>query len=213
MTRQYQLKVTSPSTTIDVNSTNADEVARIVQLAGIIDTSDSTVAATTPYNPPQLDASADMINDLGDSHSSSNVEDFNTSNDNDDDEYFDPEIMEVISKYDYGNIDDDDDTIDFDLTAARWNPEKPKQTFGKNGDNTLTDTNINIKSSKLFDELNEAYNQYLSNDDMENDNGQLSPLSHASRGEFETDPFANDTPVDDGSHSPLSTIIREPALK
>ena len=50
MNRHYQLKVTSDTTNIDVDSIDADEVARIVQLAGVIQkpTDSAVLPATDP---------------------------------------------------------------------------------------------------------------------------------------------------------------------
>jgi hypothetical protein len=79
------------------------------------------------------------------------------------------------------------------------------------GDNSL----IKEDANRLYKKLRSDYFRYIAEAELASSNvsGAESPLTANNRDEFEKDPFGNEEPVIDGSHSPLSTIKRQKVLK
>lgn len=206
MERHYQLKITSQTTNIDVDSIDSEEVARIVQLAGLEAKRQETppMAMSSPPSAPMIgspeipmdEPQMDTIPYNGD------PEDGAMMDDQPDD------MLEDIADYDHGAA---TNSKDIDASDYIWEPEHLEQRFGKMGDNTLKP--IDELSESLYKHLTKAYRQYVAEAERENDGGIMSPLSDPTKPEFDKDPFSGDTPVDDGSQSPLSQIKRQPALK
>lgn len=92
-----------------------------------------------------------------------------------------------------------------------WEPERDKQRFVRSiGDNPL----IKEDAELLFKKLKGDYRAYVAEAELARSNaGADSPLTANSRDEFDKDPFANEDPVIDGTHSPLSTIKRQNVSK
>lgn len=211
MDRHYQLKVTSDTTNIDVDSIDADEVARIVQLAGLKSTPAPVMQPEVPVSGPSIDEPpVDSSSALLRPPEHGMMEEISCAicGSSDHDEHSCPETImaENVAEFDYGHdeIDDDGDEVEID----NWRDSKLPQRIvkGGQGDNPLI--------SELHEHLLAEYSKYIAEgDDRENDDGVMSPLSDPTKPEFDKDPFSGDTPVDDGSRSPMSTIKRQPALK
>lgn len=202
--RHYQLKVTSDTTNIDVSSVDADEVARIVQLAGL-----APAAPTAPEIMPAVDHSAEMnvmpqadmeINE-GESCSICGSHEHTSAAC----PQADADLTETQAEYDYGyaDVDDEGHPVNVKDYTYKTTVSPQRMVKGMSGDNPLL--------AELHEHLVLEYKKFVE-ESIEND-GSLSPLSTPDRAEFDTDPFSGDTPVDDGSHSPMSTIKRQPALK
>ena len=116
-------------------------------------------------------------------------------------------LDEEQAEYDYGQQDVDEEGHEVDPSTYIWNGSKLPQRLvkGTQGDNPLV--------SEIHDKLLEQYDAFLTEADRENEDGTLSPLSDPTKPEFDKDPLSGKTPVDDGSHSPMSTIARQAALK
>jgi hypothetical protein len=189
MDRHYQLKVTSDTTNIDVDSVDADEVARIVQLAGLkaapVAVPMSAPPVMEPVDPP---AAPTAVDDMGD------------------------DLAEETAEFDYGHNRQSDTGNEVDADTYTWTADRLPQHFGKNGDNTLNDP-INEAARSIYMNLSDAYRLFLAEESRENDDGIMSPLSDPDIEDFDKDPLAGKPVVDDGSHSPMSTIKRQPALK
>lgn len=115
--------------------------------------------------------------------------------------------------HDFGHIDHPDAGEPVDPNTYMYNaPAGPQRiTKGMMGDNAL----IKEHADKLFKKLRGDYRKYVAEADLaaSNASGAQSPLTASNRDEFEKDPFDNEKPVSDGSHSPLSTIKRQKVLK
>lgn len=211
MERHYQLKITSPTTNIDVDSIDSEEVSRIVQLAGI-EAKRQEASSAAPVMP-QIAAPAVMPAGVPD-NTGAGMDDSNVQGDmQDDQEELDSQIdgvLEEIADYDHGNP---PETKEVDTDTYIWEPEHLEQRFGKVGDNTLKPIELAELSESIYESLTRAYAEYVIENKRENDDGVMSPLSDPTKPEFDKDPFAGDTPVDDGSQSPMSQIKRQPALK
>lgn len=236
MTRHFQLKVTSPTTNIDVDSVDADEVARIVQLAGLPPSPAAMQAISQPTMPPggmppEGMPPDPMIPDAEDHTSQTcsicgsdehteqscphaDVQGYShdTPADHDDGTElpYDDDIKETAD-YDYGHHAHSETGEEVDPDTYLWNPKRSKQHFGKSADNTMDDP-VNETATGIFHALTEAYREFLL-EDRENEAGNLSPLSDPDIEDFDKDPLAGDPIVDDGSHSPFSTVERQPIRK
>lgn len=210
MDRHYQLKVTSPTTNIDVNSIDSEEVARIVQLAGIEAKKQTipqqSVILPQPVSMPPPVTTVDS--DIADDHTT-NMDDIDYQDQSMIDDQIDG-VIEEIADYDRGNAPDIEEV---DTDTYIWEPDHLEQRFGKMGDNTLKPIDVEESSGEIYENLIKSYKQYVAEAERENDDGIMSPLSDPTKPEFDKDPFAGDTPVDDGSQSPMSQIKRQPALK
>lgn len=224
MERHYQLKITSPTTNIDVDSIDSEEVSRIVQLAGIEAKRQGSAVTTTSVAPPMPAVPAitppgpEAGNDMSgmdmqapdntpgmDMQSPNDIQDYNSEIDGEMDG-----VLEEIADYDHGNT---PKSKEIDTDTYIWEPEHLEQRFGKIGDNTLTTKAPDDLSESIYENLTKAYEKYMMENKRENDDGVMSPLSDPTKPEFDKDPFAGKTPVDDGTQSPMSQIKRQPALK
>lgn len=117
-------------------------------------------------------------------------------------------LAEEQADHDYGSQDVDEEGHEVDPSTYIWNGGKLPQRIvkGTQGDNPLI--------SEIHSQLVEKWSKFLTEDaDRENEDGSLSPLSDPTKPEFDKDPLSNEEPVVDGSHSPMSTIARQAALK
>ena len=123
--------------------------------------------------------------------------------DDDDSETLDEDVAE----YDYGHRKFKDEGEEVDEPDFIWQAvENPQRIKGSAGDNGLI--------QELHNKLMAEYQDYLAEaDDRENDTGVMSPLSDPTKPSFDKDPLSDEDPVDDGSHSPMSTIVRQHAFK
>lgn len=223
MDRHYQLKVTSDTTNIDVDSIDADEVARIVQLAGL---KGGGVQASVPQVPspePQVPLPAETPGEVPVTDVGMDEQTCSICGASDHDEYGCPqslaaediedmssELDEEMAEFDHGHREVNDEGEEVEVDTYVYVPDRLPQHFGKQGDNTLNDP-LNEKADTIFHNLQEAYKAYIS--EAENEDGSMSPLSDPTKPEFDKDPFSGEKPVDDGSRSPMSTVKRQPALK
>ncbi len=217
MDRHYQLKVTSQTTNIDVDSIDAEEVARIVQLAGIASSPAPMPASPAPV--AQMPAAMDVAPEIPQSphcaicgaegHDEASCPDAVVSGSMDE---LEKEIEEDVAEFDHGHYSPSDQGGEIDDDTYIWQANRLQQHFGKQGDNTLNDP-LNEEASSIYKALREAYEGFLAEGADHNEDGNLSPLSDPTKPEFDKDPFVGDTPVDDGSRSPMSTIKRQPSLK
>ena len=253
MERQYKLSVTSDATDINVLSVNADEVARIVQLAGIIEPSKPTSTVATAADPiaaapvagadalPADAAGAEFNTDMdvmrknagmavsarpaihmpddtddGMAMDTGYADDAEDSIDDDIDDGIDDTMQqdmdemlaleEDVAEYDYGHRKFKDEGEEVDEIDLVWQAvENPQRIKGSPGDNGLI--------QELHNKLASDYAQYLAETERENDTGVMSPLSDPTKPSFDKDPLSDEEPIDDGSHSPMSTIVRQYAFK
>lgn len=111
--------------------------------------------------------------------------------------------------HDYGSTENSSEGEPLDTEEYIWNGAHLNQRFGKIGDNTL----MAERAISIFKNYSKEYSQILSEADLEPSNsGAASPLTANNRDEFDKDPFVDETPVDDGSHSPLSTVKRQDVM-
>lgn len=115
-------------------------------------------------------------------------------------------LDEEQAEYDYSKQENDEEGHEIDPSTYIWNGSKLPQRIvkGSLGDNPLI--------SEIHATLIDKYSEFLA-EERENEAGNYSPLSDPTKPEFDKDPLSDETPVDDGSHSPMSTIERQPALK
>lgn len=243
MERKYQLSVTSDTTSINVQSVNSDEVARIAQLAGLVEPYKGTMTGAVSPAPadvaapavmPAADMSAEplditpvepdamgdintMRKNAGMAPMSSPVVEPVTPADEPVDtiepvDMAEPEAPESLdldeaqAEYDYGHKKFKDEGEEIDEPDLIWKAvENPQRIKGSPGDNGLI--------QELHSHLLTQYEQYLAEADRENDDGIMSPLSDPTKPSFDKDPLSDKEPVDDGSHSPMSTIVRQHAFK
>lgn len=229
MERHYQLKVTSDTTNIDVDSVDAEEVARIVQLAGLNarEVTRTPAPGSIPVPPPgpmsampdevPAEPSMDMGMDAGmddDQHLMEQTCSICGSYDHNEascPDMFSPpmtEIREMQAAYDFGSNHSEPEDVDVDTYT--YDASRLPQHFGKQGDNTLDDP-LKESATQILSRLEERYHFYMA-ETRENEDGSLSPLSDPDVPDFDKDPFTGD-PVDDGSRSPFSTVVRQPSNK
>ena len=112
--------------------------------------------------------------------------------------------------HDYGHDEKSEIGEPLDVEDYVWDGPHLNQRFGKTGDNTL----MAERAITLFKNYSDQYSQMLEEADLDTSNaGFDSPLTANSRDEFDKDPFVDETPVDDGSHSPLSTVKRQDVME
>ena len=123
----------------------------------------------------------------------------------------DEEVMDENAEHDFGHEEHSDSGEPVDPQKYMWNPLNPKQKFGKIGDNTM----VKEAADALYVKLKKDYKTYVAEADLAASNvtGANSPLTAPDRDEFEKDPFVDEKPVTDGSHSPLSTVKRQSVMK
>lgn len=250
MDKHIELKITSPATEVNVSSVDAEEVARIVQLAGIqrppsTSATLSSVADRSSPNlnvpampdvgmlpssdmdmphhddmdmshhddigmPPSSDMDMPSLNSLGVSPPHASMEEPHDHNempmdlDMDDDPI---DLGEQQAEFDFGNNPEEADGEDISPNDYLYQgPKEPQRIVRSLGDNPLLQEiqlNLWSKYAKFLQEQ----------EDRENDDGVMSPLSDPTKPEFDKDPLSGVTPVDDGSHSPMSTVVRQPFNK
>lgn len=115
-------------------------------------------------------------------------------------------LDEEQAEYDYSAQENDSEGHEVDPSTYIYNGSKLPQRIvkGTQGDNPLI--------SEIHASMINKYAEFLA-EERENEAGNYSPLSDPTKPEFDKDPLSDETPVDDGSHSPMSTIERQPALK
>lgn len=116
-------------------------------------------------------------------------------------------IMEQQAEYDYGHKDPTEEGHEFDLKDYNFKgrADLPERlTSARYGSNALKSE----MRESAFRKLKQQYQRYLE-EARENEAGLSSPLTASDRDEFDHDPQAGDPEVIDGSHSPLSTIVRQ----
>jgi len=112
--------------------------------------------------------------------------------------------------HDYGHDEKSEIGEPLDVEEYVWDGPHLNQRFGKIGDNTL----MAERAITLFKNYSDQYTQMLEEADLDPSNaGFDSPLTANSRDEFDKDPFVDETPVDDGSRSPLSTVKRQDVME
>lgn len=112
--------------------------------------------------------------------------------------------------YDHGHSVVNDEGEIVDPSTYTYVAPTGDQRFVKLGDNPL----IKEDANRLFVKLKGDYKAYVAEAELARSNaGNDSPLTANNRDEFDKDPFADDKPVTDGSHSPLSTIERQSVAK
>lgn len=96
-----------------------------------------------------------------------------------------------------------------DVQEYIWDGPHINQRFGKIGDNTLESQ----RKETIFKALTEEYDTFLSEAELPPASvGSQSPLTATTRDTFDKDPFVSEPAVDDGSHSPLSTVKRQDVM-
>lgn len=235
MERKYQLQVTSDTTRIDVQSVNSDEVARIAQLAGLVEPFKGTTQnAVTPVpqdvaipvasdqiSAEPIDIAPDAMSDINSIRKNAGMApmtepmpsdssiDEPISGDLDIDQSVTDDALELEenqAEYDYGHKKFEDEGEEIDEPEYIWQAvENPQRIKGSPGDNGLI--------QELHNHLLTQYEQYLAEAERENDDGIMSPLSDPTKPSFDKDPLSDEEPVDDGSHSPMSTVVRQHAFK
>lgn len=200
MDKHIELKITSPTTEVNVSSVDAEEVARIVQLAGIQRSSSLMSPVSAPAALQMPDAELPMsahdtpVSDMPLHHDTEIVD-------------YDAELGEQQAEFDFGDNPSEADGDEISVNDYLYKAEKlPQRIKGSNGDSGLLEEIQNNLWSKYVAFLKEEV-------DRENDDGVMSPLSDPTKPEFDKDPLSGETPVDDGSHSPMSTIVRQPFNK
>ena len=119
------------------------------------------------------------------------------------------EVAMENADHDFGHDEHEEAGEPLDVKDYEWNGPHINQRFGKIGDNTL----MAERANSLFAALNEQYTDYLMEAELETSNaGSESPLTANARDAFDKDPFADETPVTDGSRSPLSHIGRQDVM-
>jgi hypothetical protein len=212
MDKHYQLSITSSTTDINVTSTDSEEVARIVQLAGL-PTSTSMQTPATPPSPQVMDPPISPVVNTGDDAGLDEGSMCVICGGTDHDEHSCPAMSEgpfdmldeEIAEYDHGNTEHSDTGEEIDVDDYIWQGSKLPQRIvkGGQGDNPLI--------SELHQKFLNDYKDYLS--EAENEEGTLSPLSDPTKPDFDKDPMRDIEAVTDGSHSPLSTVKRQHAFK
>ena len=112
-------------------------------------------------------------------------------------------MMEQQAEHDYGH-DGEQDAVEFDIKDYNFKgrADLPERlTSAKYGSNPIKSE---MKEHISYEGIRSAYEAFLS--ESENEAGHMSPLTANQRDEFDHDPLADEEPVTDGSHSPLSTI-------
>lgn len=192
MAKEFQLTYRSD----DGDQTEVNDLHRILNLAGISVSPDPETAATA------CDGCGSQEHSSEECHSVEPVQQMST------DETGMEGLDEEQADNDYGHQDVSSVGHEVDPSIASLPGTKLPQRIvkGTQGDNPLI--------SEIHAKLLEEYTEFLTEDDTrENDDGALSPLSDPTKPEFDKDPLSGEPAVTDGSHSPMSTIARQAALK
>ena len=116
--------------------------------------------------------------------------------------------MEENIDHDFGHTAHSDmgEPVDPDTYTYKAPVGNQRMVKGIMGDNPL----IKEDATALGAKLKKDYKRYVAEAELARSNaGDASPLTANSRDQFDMDPFAGETPVTDGSHSPLSTVKRQ----
>ena len=195
MDKFYQLSITDNTTSVNMSTVDPGAISRMLELAGlpVAEQPTAPVVSITP-NPCAMCGSTDH----GSNQCASMI---------DADDVVESELDEEQAEYDHGHQDVKDDGHEIDQDDYVWKGSSLPQRLVKGtlGDNPLI--------AELHATISALYKQYLEEEARENDDGMLSPLSDPTKPEFDKDPLSGEEPVDDGSHSPLSTIKQQPFFK
>lgn len=177
-------------TVINVTTDDPNDIVRILSLAGV------QQQRTPPVEIEQTKCNVCGAND----HSVDSCPNMMTVP-------VDGSEVDEQADYDYGDQDNEQAGHPVDPDTYIWKGPRTPQRLVKGfaGDNPLI--------SELYSKYSEQYSKYLLEDEnRENADGNESPLTNPTKPEFDKDPLSGETPVDDGSNSPLSTIVRQPVL-
>lgn len=114
-------------------------------------------------------------------------------------------VQEQQAEHDYGH--DAEDAVTMDIKDYNFNgrADLPERlTSARFGSNPMKS---DMREHVTYDRIRVAYQEFLA--EQENDAGHMSPLTSETRDEFDPDPFDDQKPVTDGTHSPMSTIVRQ----
>jgi hypothetical protein len=219
----YTLSITSQNpvdnsnSSITINSNFPEDLVRLLQLSG--QTNDCTSDVAQPQQQPIQQMSMDNnsyfnatpvdTNDLI-NMSATKPCGCNYDCDCDCESQQDYAMMEEQAEYDYGDRESDSDAHEFDLKDYNFKgrADLPERlTSARYGSNPIRSE---MKEHKSFSHLMKLYEQFLAETDA--NSGQASPLTADNRNEFLHDPLSDETPVTDGSRSPLSRIKLDPML-
>lgn len=120
--------------------------------------------------------------------------------------------MEENIDHDFGHTAHSDMGEPVDPDTYTYKAPVGTQRFvkGTMGDNPLIKENADALGAKL----KKDYKRYVAEAELARSNaGDASPLTADNRDKFDKDPFTGDTPVTDGSRSPLSTVKRQKVSK
>lgn len=183
MSKEFQLTFRSDDD--DASASDMSNLQRMMNLAGI--------ATTQPEQG--CESCGDQDHMSASCPHSSNDEDMES-------------LGEEQAEFDHGSQDIESDGHEVNPNTYMWQASKLPQRIvkGTQGDNPLI--------SEIHNRLLEQYDAFLTEtESRENEDGSLSPLSDPTKPEFDKDPLSGVEPVDDGSRSPMSTIVRQAALK
>lgn len=227
MDKHIELKITSPTTEVNVNSVDAEEVARIVQLAGIQRPPSTSATLASVVNGSTTDSmgiqpvpsiemplttnmDASSFDDVAMPHATPAMDQPHGDDEMSLDMNLDDDSVglgEQQAEFDFGNNPEEADGEEISPNDYLYQgPKGPQRIVRSLGDNALL--------QEIHQNLLSKYAEFLKEDaERENDDGVMSPLSDPTKPEFDKDPLSAVTPVDDGSHSPMSTIVRQPFNK
>lgn len=211
MDKHIELKITSPTTEVNVNSVDAEEVARIVQLAGIQRPPSTSATLSSVMAGPAVDTSVpDLSMNQTDMQPTAPVHEPHAHDEMLPDVSVDDNeigLGEQQAEFDFGSNPEEADGEEISVNDYLYKSERlPQRIKGSNGDSGLL--------QEIHQNLMSKYAAYLQEEaSRENDDGVMSPLSDPTKPEFDKDPLSGETPVDDGSHSPMSTVVRQPFFK
>lgn len=195
----------SQSNTMNVRTKNPAEIARILQLCGLENASE-TEEVCPECN--QVDCQCDDEDicpkcgrndcDCGDDCScgSTAVPQYGST-----------EVMvaEQQAEYDYGYKDVDEDQDEFDIKDYNFKgrADLPERIIsGKSGSNPL----VSAMREDIHAKILAAYKEFLGEGEVDDSTGVTSPLTANARDEFDKDPSAKETTDDSGEDSPFTNI-------
>jgi hypothetical protein len=113
------------------------------------------------------------------------------------------------AEYDHGHDEVDDEGGVVDPNTYIYKPDQVPQRLSKPGDNPMVSEEAMVRYKQLVNE----YVDFISESNIPNEDGSMSPLTSADREEFDKDPSAGEEAKTDGSMSPMSTIKRQAVMK
>lgn len=177
---QQQDPHTQTNSNLSVTTDDAQELMRLLQLSGVSTTSDTMEVIPCDVSGQESAMQAPAMQSV-------------------------TTMMEQQADYDYGHKDPMDEQDEFTITDYnfRGRADLPERiTSARFGSNPLK----NDMKEAAFVSLKNKYEQFLEESAQ---GGQDSPLTADNRPEFLHDPQQDQDAVTDGSHSPLSTIVRD----